>query len=180
MIHNINPNIDHWRYCWNLKRRATDIKDERDFMIKFMHRQINTRYMLEIYGIEPNDTCSHCNTDVETIEHAYYFCTYNNNLINHIITWINSKCEININLTEFEFFIGIRNELNNEMLYLYNRILWLSKYFIYLKRKDRAEINLDEFLRWLDRYVKHYKEMNIFVSPRVTNDLKLFKVLGLL
>ena len=45
-------------------------------------------------------------------------------------------------------------------------------------KKDRDDINVYKFLRWLKRYVKHYKEMNICASPRVTNNFRLFKVLG--
>jgi hypothetical protein len=179
-VHNINHNLSHWQYSWRLIKYSAKIKYERDFMIKFLHRQINTRYLLNIYGIEESNICILCNNDeIETIEHAYESCTYNSNIVSEIILWLNQKCSININITKFEYFIGILNELDNDMLFLYNRILWLCKYFIYLKRKNREIINKIEFIRWLKRYVKHFNEIFSDESKYVRKNRDIFEILEL-
>ena len=179
-IHNVQAEQCIWDSAWGLVRKITNNKDERYFMHRFLHRLIYTKDKLYLFGMVNNDVCEFCNQgDVETLEHAYSSCTYNNDLIYEILNWLNEKCETNINVTLFEYFIGIKYELDNDVIFLYNRILWLAKYFIYLKRKENAIISIAVFKNWIKNYWQHYKlthNDNSRMYQRNTNTFALIEM----
>ena len=69
------------------------------------------------------------------------------------------KClKTNIRLNDNEIYLFIFNELNNPVIDSYNRMLWLAKFFIYKKRKEKEEIDLYRFLNFVSLHIQHEKQ----------------------
>ena len=92
---------------------------------------------------------------------------------------MNIKCNVNFNVKEFEYFLGINNDFDDDVIFLYNRVLWLAKYFIYLKRKEQKRISFILFQKWLERFCKEYRLINTFDSNRVKKNKRAFDLIEL-
>jgi hypothetical protein len=118
-IHNVSLDTNKWKHAWILVKGLSESKDERDFTQKFLHRHIYTNDKLKIFGLESNDACTLCSENhVETIEHAYSSCEFNKNLVNDVILWLNEKSEANFNVSKIEYFIGICDESDDDVIFL--------------------------------------------------------------
>ena len=130
--------------------------NECDFRFKYIHRIIYTQDKLNYSNLASTDKCTMCNMHVrEDIDHAFISCEYNNNLIPKTIEWLNNHLNINQKYNRMEQSVGKPNLNDNKMIDIYNRTIWLSKFFIYKKRKEKEEINLYNFLYWLANTIRN-------------------------
>ena len=85
---------DFWNNAYKLIKIMTNNCFERDFMTKYMHRQIYTNQKAKLFGLLADDTCDKCGKSSEDLYHMFYECEENNKLIENIIIWLNEACKL--------------------------------------------------------------------------------------
>ena len=59
----------------------------REFQYKFLNDLLPTNYWLHKWKIRENNTCTFCETQVETLEHLFYDCVYVQRLWKSVQLW---------------------------------------------------------------------------------------------
>ncbi len=81
-----NCNID-WRNIYNRAQRMSVNVKTREFQYKFLNDLLPTNYWLHKWKIRENNTCTFCETQVETLEHLFYDCVYVRRLWKSVQLW---------------------------------------------------------------------------------------------
>lgn len=98
--------------------------------------------MLKIWGLESSDKCRFCSTEIETVDHLFWYC--------HVVAafWqkvqqmlfdMNIKCQLCLHI----ILLGFTGELNDRITI--NLIIHLGKRFIF-NAKNVESLNMFSFL----------------------------------
>ena len=79
---------------------------------KILHRLLNVKEYLKKCNIEPTDKCLFCD-ETESIEHAFFDCSYNQNFLNKCKQWIDKRLEVSFPMTREDLLFSIKNEIFN-------------------------------------------------------------------
>ena len=74
---------------------------------KIIHRLLNVKEYLKKCNLEPEDDCPFCD-EVESIEHVFLYCSYNDNFFNKCISWIDNIVEVSFQISPEEILFTIK------------------------------------------------------------------------
>ena len=109
------------------------------FQFKIIHRLLITNKQLKLWKLKDTETCTFCETQVETIEHLLSDCNVSKNLWTELANWL--LPEINI----YPFIILqniIMCDLEGPHSELISAIFLLTKRYIYVQRCLKAQLNI--------------------------------------
>ena len=122
---NISCTLDNWSFYCSLPFKCTDDVQLRIFQYKILHRILPTNALLFKMGYIPDNLCTFCKHDIESLEHLFIHCPRVQPLWVHFVGNVLSRTDLRVIIsTEFVLF-GINS---NKML---NLIIILIKYFIF-------------------------------------------------
>ena len=75
--------------------------------LKILHRLLNVKEYLKKCNLEPEDDCPFCD-EVESIEHVFLYCSYNDNFFNKCISWIDNIVEVSFQISPEEILFTIK------------------------------------------------------------------------
>ena len=58
----------------NSKGKVVKTKNSRSLQYQILQRSLVTNKFLKVSGINSNDNCTFCNSEVETLEHLFWRC----------------------------------------------------------------------------------------------------------
>ena len=148
-------NENYWEGFYTYTNQISDNKEEIFFFQKYAHRLIIGNEKLNKFNMKAHDRCELCNVATDTQEHIFFECDYNNNLFKSLIQWLSISLKTNLNIKYDQIVLYIFNDLKNPRIDTYNRMLWFAKFFIYKKQKEKDEICLYTFLRYIKNYINH-------------------------
>ena len=120
-----------WSKSYTVAFLCTNESKLRVFQFKLLHRKLATKCFLFRIGITPNDQCSFCKANSETLLHLFWECLFVKSFWNEIGNWMrNSSCFLN---QEFPFLscIGFVNDTKN---LLFHHALLIARYHIYCSK----------------------------------------------
>ncbi len=108
------------------------------FQYKLLYRCITTNTKLLLFNIRENDRCTFCNLNRETLSHLFWECHIVRTLWNNIIEWINEQLVVEVVPCLQHIILGVDLQGYHSLI---NRILLITKYYIYVCRcLDRIPI----------------------------------------
>ena len=155
---------DKWK-----KLNSQIFKDIKDVKLQWLqyriiHRILGTNLLLFKMKIQNNDKCTFCNTESETIEHLFYDCIIVSPIWEIIVSWLNEKLSIELQIERHEYILGILHSDKR-----INLIIMLVKSYIY-KQKCRKVLPCAEGAK---QEILYYKRLEKDIFARNQN-LKMF------
>ena len=149
---------DTWQQIYNLPRQVTIDTLLQSFQFKIIHRLLITNKTLVLYGIKSCNECSFCHTHAETIDHLLVDCRHTKSLWQSFADWLLPELDIFFLLTtEIILFGLIINHEKNEII---NKLLLLTKRFIYVQRCYVKPLDILQLLSFLNQKMKI--ELSVF------------------
>ena len=142
-----------WQQIYNAVYRYIPDTGLREFQYKFLQDILINGNKLSQWRIKSDGTCELCNSEVETIEHQFWSCTYNKRFLDQLREWCHDI--FNILVSKDMFFIGADEEL------LYH-ILCLAKKFLYTTRYNKVHPSFMYF----EQYIQKVKLIEYKISQR--------------
>ena len=120
----VQPNIN-WNKTHNTNFLCTIDTKLRSFYFKIFHNAIALNNFLFKIKRKDSPNCAFCDEQEETMVHLFCDCDKVIHIWQDLLTLINQKCNLNINISNFEKLFGICNDKFLTLLFL------LLKYHIY-------------------------------------------------
>ena len=152
-----NINRDYLSNMFKLIMLTTISPKHRAFQFRLIHRILVTNKILHIWKLRDNNLCTFCGTNVETIFHLLWDCTYTQELWNHVYNWIVNVTDANIRFNSQEIILGI----DNEEFIAYNAIFVIVKQFIYACRCNNIIPLFHSLLEKIKYYIRVEKYLAI-------------------
>ena len=115
------------------------------FQYKIIHRYFPCKYNLNVWKIESNNLCDHCNA-IDTLSHYFAKCPRVELFWGYLKKWFLRNFEFVINFTPLDILLGIPNFDRNVDIDILNFVILYAKYFIYTCKKFNVSIDLYKFL----------------------------------
>ena len=154
---------DWSRYFFILRRCCRDIYLV-NFQYKFLHRIVPTNDFL--YKIHFKDTkiCSFCNTEEETVEHLFFYCSVTLQFLHILFSYLN-KYFHNIQLSKVHFLLGYVDQ----SLFC-NLLIIIAKNYIYKCKFHNSIPNIVD----LKNRLKKYYLLELYIAKK-NNKLEGFE-----
>lgn len=139
------------------------------FEIRILHRIICTNITLYGMHLKPDDLCTFCNEERETIEHLFTECEFvlvffhqlrRLLLENHVV---NDDFELNCEFLLFGIAQNKNYAINDQLQYIF----LVAKYFIY---KSRCEEVLPVFASFLGYFAKYFETIRYIAIKNMCKD----------
>ena len=126
-----------WLDVYKSNYSATPETKLRSIQVKLNLRAIVTNIALHCFDIADSDKRMFCKTERETLLHL--FCSYSSSVLfwENVISWIEIKLKLQLNLQPFNLLIGVEKEHDYHLII--NCLLLHARFFIY-KCKIAKEI----------------------------------------
>ena len=138
--------ILNWKEIYRLPFITTKSSKLQWFQNRIIHR-IHTNSLLYKINQKPNDKCSFCLKEVETIEHIFWSCNKIYKLWEDLNNWILKKTEIELPLNLTIILFGITDKLKKN--YVRNLIILLTKFYIYITKLNTEQVHLKALQNYL-------------------------------
>ena len=151
-----NLDKDQWKKIYTFPFNVTSYTALLWFQICINHNILVTNKLLYQMKINENGLCSFCQTNNETIIHLFWQCNKTQQFITNVKEWLmkyNIQCDIN----EKYFLLGLQEE--HRYTKVTNFILLYAKYYIYLARCKKQNLNMNVFQNKLKVMYKVHKEI---------------------
>ena len=112
---------------------------------KILHRILAVNRNLKKWKVTESDLCHYCN-HIDTIDHFLFLCPNTTLFWQSVFTWWKSLFEFSLNLTVLEIIFGIPNVNEDIIINMYNMVILYAKYYIYVTKKTRGQLQLFEFI----------------------------------
>ena len=126
-------------------------------------RILPTNKYLKRCGLVQSDMCYFCNSEVETIEHIFWFCPVIERFWLDFATRLHDTCNIQLDLNPKSVCLGYLGVVNKHLI---NHIINLVKRYIYISKCKEKYLNMDavfSFIRYhylLEKNVVEYHKKN--------------------
>ena len=97
-----NVGKKHWRAVHGTKETRL-----RSLNWKLIHNIYPTNILLHKMGVTTSERCTHCDTNIDYIEHMFFHCNSIQRLWKEIETIINTQINVQVNITEEMAILGI-------------------------------------------------------------------------
>ena len=128
--------------AFTLVKKMTISPKHRDFQFRLIHRILVTNKSLLLWKLKDSDLCTFCETEIESIYHLLWGCTYSKSLWSKLFEWIQSKTDMNISYSVEEIFFGITMD-NMQFL---NCLFVITKQYIYSSRCLNIRPNFEQLV----------------------------------
>ena len=134
---------------------------------KIINRYIPCKVNLQRWGKSSLDKCRLCD-EVDTIEHFFSQCTYNELFWQNVSKLIQKAFDINIRLYDLDILFGIRFE--EDMFIIINFCILYGKKYIYDCQINEETVSIDRFKTKLKNTLE--VEICIMNSNNICLDVK--------
>ena len=110
----------NWRACFEKIVKIQEIK-LRWFQIRILHRILATNIVLKEMKVVPNNSCSFCNNERESIKHLFWDCQHSQTFWKELENYISKNCE-NSKITKFDeklVILGTNKNCKNDYVFEY-------------------------------------------------------------
>ena len=112
----------------------TNVAKYRSFQYRVLHRALVTNVHLERWGLRPNDCCSFCGTEKETILHMLIECDRVQDLWNSLFEYFKDKFkDVQVVLSSPNIILN-RIAVNKKSSHVLNFLCLVAKQYIYRQR----------------------------------------------
>lgn len=153
-----NQNINWLRLHSNSLKYCTYTK-YKWFQYRINHMILATNASLFKMGKKETDQCTFCNEQVETLEHIFWGCHKVNELWVFLNRWIFEETNIEIPLNLEIVLFGSFEKNTQTHNVIRNKILVLTKYYIYRTKLSSEELN--------NIGLKHYVVENLTLEKQI-------------
>ena len=150
-------------YCQNFI--CTIESQMRSFQYSILLRNIPTNKYLKRCKIVESELCYFCKTEIETIEHMFWFCPIINKLWHTLANKIEEICDIKLELNVKTVFLGTLQKQNNKML---NHIINIIKRYIFLVKCNQTVPNLKGVIALIKRNYNIEKNIVEFHNKNIS------------
>ena len=128
------PFMEHidWNKIHSLVYKVSKEPYLQSFQYKIINRTTNCRYNLWKWNITSNARCLYC-TEIDTIEHHFYYCSASTRFWNEVIQWLQNKINCSGVLSVCEILFGLINA-EKDIFNAVNFIILLGKWYINISR----------------------------------------------
>ena len=160
-----------WSLLYILPKRVTINSTLISFQFKISHRLLITNKTLKLWNIKLNDDCSFCHDHVETIDHLLADCVHTHSLWQALAHWLQPELDIREILIKKNILLGYMGGQDSDILI--NKLILLTKRFIYVQRCFEKQLYLAQLLAFLCLQMK----VEVKVSDKLLLDHH-FKIWG--
>ena len=133
-----------WKVYNAMVFRCTQNAKLQSFQYKIIHEIMGTNKVLKQCGKIPDDSCTFCKSQVETIHHLFVQCRTVKNLWNQLADWLAPYMEMRLYIMDEKCIL-----FGAEKLALVNWLLLETKYFIHRCRIRDDSLNLEALKKYL-------------------------------
>jgi hypothetical protein len=157
---------NEWRHYNTVAFKCTLSAKLQSFQYKITHCITCTNKVLKQIGISPDDRCSFCSSQIETIHHLFVQCREVKRLWNQLADWLAPYLDIRLYiLDDKSLLLGVRNSM------LVNWLLLETKYYIY-----RCRVRNDNLcLELLKKYLQSEYQIEAFIAKDCDRNLQKFR-----
>ena len=103
--------------------------------------------------------CEVCTTNTDTIEHHLVQCKLTYDFWLGILKWFKSVTNVTFDVSVYEFLFGIPNETQNNTIHQLNLLLLLGRYYIYVSKQKKENLDIFTFLHECKSYLMIEQEI---------------------
>ena len=134
---------------WNYTFRVTMELKIREFQYKVLNNIVFTNEKLFRFGLAQSPSCTFCQEESESLEHALFLCKFSFEFWKHVLSWLKDK-NIQIESIILTELIFGKFEIEED-LSLINHILLLGKYHLCTRKCNGKLPSLNGFTARLKR-----------------------------
>lgn len=122
----LNHNTN-WKFIYDIPFKCTKDPKLHWLQYRINHRILGTKHLLSKMGISPDNLCSFCNQQPETLPHLFWDCEHTQTFIISLVDWFNTEpMNSNITLMKQDFILG-----SKKFAHSINTIFLIAKLHIY-------------------------------------------------
>ena len=137
---------EEWAFIYKLPFSLVRDTRIQMFQYKITHRILACKRNLFLWKIEPNDLCSICSQQVDTIEHHLVTCNKVANFWAQVFNWLKASLKVSFPVGTYERLFGLPNDTNDILINQVNYILMMARYYIYKMKQQGKDFELFLFL----------------------------------
>ena len=123
----------------------------RFFQYRIINGYLVTNVKLKQWKIIPSELCSFCKKEAETVLHLFVECEKVKKIWKTVERWVHHFCFLGFTHDTYEI---IFNKYKDSFPDLINSLLLLGKYFIYVRRCLKEDLNFNAFISMVVKYKK--------------------------
>lgn len=139
-----DESIDYGKIYQNYYANVTDTQSK-VFQYKFLNNFLVNNYWLKKWGIQDENICTFCKSEVETQIHLFWDCVKVKEFWATVSTWLSQK-QLNPEITKVMVFLGLETFETKDI------ILLLAKQYIHNTMYKNNILNIRAFTNYLNYY----------------------------